>query len=249
MSTATCPRPSTVATRATLAWAAMRRMTDLFTMRFLFLACSVRSPGPVSGRTCPHHFDKTAHQNVRPAPRLTFRRVAFATNELCRGSRTASAGPGTGPRSGTRQAGGSDRYRARTCVVLEGRASVDPVRTRPVSDDLPDRERAARPRSRGVLRDDNRAVVRDSHRPHLAGAVRVDLVFHFDLAVVVFGLQVEMTPVGTGATGTDAATASRSECRRGRDRERSGEADGDRCGRHQTSGTWVVSHCCLLAGF
>src|SRR5215475_14867163 len=97
MSTATCPRPSTVATRATLAWAAMRRMTDLFTMRFLFLACSVRSPGPVSGRTCPHHFDKTAHQNVRPAPRLTFRRVAFATNELCRGSRTASAGPGTGP--------------------------------------------------------------------------------------------------------------------------------------------------------
>src|SRR5215813_4759070 len=92
-------------------------------------------------------------------------------------SRTASAGPGTGPGSGTWQAGGSERYGAPTGVILEGRAGVDLVRTGPVSDDLPDRERAARPSSRGVPRDDNRAVVGDPHRPHLAGAVRVDLVF------------------------------------------------------------------------
>jgi hypothetical protein len=66
-----------------------------------------------------------------------------------------------------------------------------------------------------VPRDDDRAVVRDAHRPHLAGAVRVDLVFQFDLAVIVLGLQFEVTTVGAGATGSDAgaAASSRSECR------------------------------------
>src|SRR5262249_14005637 len=51
-------------------------------------------------------------------------------------SRTASAGPGTGPGSGTWQAGGSERYGAPTGVILEGRAGVDLVRTRPVSPKL-----------------------------------------------------------------------------------------------------------------
>src|SRR6266480_6418342 len=112
-----------------------------------------------------------------------------AARALPRGAKHASAGPGDCPRSGTWQDGGLERYAAPTRVVLEGRAGVDLVRTGPVSDDLPERERAAPPRSRGVPRDDNRAVVGDPHRPHLAGAVRVDLVFHFDRAVVVLGLQ------------------------------------------------------------
>src|ERR1700689_5339931 len=30
------------------------------------------------GRSCPHRFDQTAHRNVRPARRLTFRRVALS---------------------------------------------------------------------------------------------------------------------------------------------------------------------------
>src|SRR5215471_740412 len=165
---------------------------------------------------------------------------------LYRGFRTASAGPGTRPGSGTRRAGGSERYGAPAGVVVEGRTGVDLVRAGLVGDDLSYRERPARPRSRGVPRYHNRAVVGDPHRPHLAGPVRVDLVFHFDLAVVVLGLQLEVAPVGAGTTGTDAA-ASRSECWRGRDQERSGEADCQRCGRHQKSGTWVVLHSCLLA--
>src|ERR1022692_4906719 len=33
---------------------------------------------PSLGRICPHHFDKTAHRNVRSARRLTFRGVALS---------------------------------------------------------------------------------------------------------------------------------------------------------------------------
>src|SRR4029077_1814645 len=165
---------------------------------------------------------------------------------LYHGSCTASGGPRARPGAGARQVGRSERYGTPASVVPECRAGADLVRTGPVSDDLPDREPAARPRSRGAPRDDDRAVIRDPHRPHLAGAVRVDLVFHFYDAVVVLGLQLEVTAAGAGATGTNAAAASRSECRRGRDQGRSGAADGDRRGRHQKSGTWVVSHGSLL---
>src|SRR5215813_865089 len=109
---------------------------------------------------------------TRPGPAC---RTVCEVSTVEAASPITSAGPGDCPRSGTRQAGGSEGYGAPTGAVHEGRVGLDLVRAGPVRDELPDRERAARPRRRGVLRDDNRAVVRDPHRPHLAGAVRVDL--------------------------------------------------------------------------
>jgi hypothetical protein len=72
------------------------------------------------------------------------------------------------------------------------------------------------PRRRRVPRDDDRAIVRDPHCPHLglAGGSRVDLVFQLDPAVIVLGLQFEMTAIVQAPLLADAvaASSSRSEC-------------------------------------